>query len=103
MINPDRDDPRLFTQGPPDPFTTIRDYELGISEMDTEPDTPIMVREQANGSANDREANAVLEGSAWFEATLEQTPIELLQPVNEDVNYAVVVQGADPWTEDRFS
>ncbi len=100
VINPDRDDPRLFTQGPPDPFTTIRDYELGISEMDTEPDTPMMVREQANGSANDREANAALEGVAWFEVTFEQTPTELLQPVNEDVNYAVVVQGADPWTEE---
>jgi len=100
VINPDRDDPRLFTQGPPDPFTTIREYELGISEMDTEPDTPMMVREQTNGSAIDHEANAGLEGTAWFEATFEHSPNELLQPVNDRVNYAVVVQGADPWTEE---
>ncbi|MBI1282216.1 MAG: hypothetical protein GC179_29080 [Anaerolineaceae bacterium] len=100
VINPDRDDPRLFTQGPPDPFTTIRDYELSISEMATEPDTPMMVREQADGLTLDREANATLEGTEWFEATFEQTPTELLQPVNDSVNYAVVVQGADPWTEE---
>ncbi len=100
VINPDRNDPRLFTQGPPDPFSTIREYELGISEMATEPDTPMMVHEQANGLTLDREANATLEGSAWFEATFEQTPTELLQPVNDSVNYAVVVQGADPWTEE---
>jgi hypothetical protein len=100
VINPDRNDPRLFTQGPPDPFTTIREYELGISEMDTEPDTPMMVREQTNRYVNDREANAALEGVAWFEATFEQTPTELLQPVDDSVNYAVVVQGADPWTEE---
>ncbi len=100
VINPDRADPRLFTQGPSDPFTTIREYEMGISEMDTEPDTPMMVREKAHGSAIDREANAALEGSAWFEATFEHSPNELLQPVNDRVNYAVVVQGADPWTEE---
>lgn len=100
VVNPDRDDPRLFTHGPPDPFTTIREYELGISEMDTEPDTPMMVREQANGSALDRETNAAIEGVPWFEATFEQTPTELLQPVNDSVNYAVVVQRADPWTEE---
>lgn len=28
VIDPERDDPRLFTQGPPDPFTTIREAEL---------------------------------------------------------------------------
>lgn len=28
VLDPDRADPRLFTQGPPDPFTTIREREL---------------------------------------------------------------------------
>lgn len=28
VIDPERDDPRLFTQGPPDPFTTIREEEI---------------------------------------------------------------------------
>ena len=28
IIDPERDDPRLFMQGPPDPFTTIREPEL---------------------------------------------------------------------------
>jgi hypothetical protein len=28
VIDPERDDPRLFTQGPPDPFTTMREEEI---------------------------------------------------------------------------
>ncbi len=111
VINPDRDDPRLFTQGPPDPFTTIRERELAFPEMDTEPDTPIFleaepldhpipVRSWADADAHEPDANAGLDGAAWFEATFEQSPIELLQPVNDSVNYTVVVQGADPWTEE---
>jgi hypothetical protein len=111
VINPDRDDPRLFTQGPPDPFTTIRERELAFPEMDTEPDTPffleaqapdqpIPVRSWADSVAHEPEANAALEGTAWFEATFEYAPNELFQPVNDHVNYAVVVQGADPWTEE---
>lgn len=31
VIDPERDDPRLFTQGPPDPFTTIREEEIDDS------------------------------------------------------------------------
>jgi hypothetical protein len=113
VIDRERDDPRLFTQGPPDPFTTTRERELAqtvdISEMDTEPFTPVtleaeapgypaMLREFAAEAAREREANAALEGSAWFEATFEKSETELLQPVNDSVNYAVVVQEADPWT-----
>ena len=111
VINPDRDDPRLFTQGPPDLFTTIRERELNFSEMDTEPDTPIFVeaepfdrsipvRSWADSAPHEPEANAALEGAVWFEETFEHSPNELLQPVNDRVNYAVVVQGADPWTEE---
>ncbi len=111
VIDPERDDARLFTQGPPDPFTTIRERELTqeVDVNETEPSTPVtleteapdyptMYREFAAEAAREREANAVLEGSAWFEATFDKSETELLQPVNDSVNYAVVVQDADPWT-----
>ncbi len=113
VIDPERDDARLFTQGPPDPFTTIRERELtqevNVTERDTEPYTPVtleaeapdyptMYREFAAEAAREREAHATLEGAAWFEATFDKSEIELLQPVNDSVNYAVVVQQADPWT-----
>lgn len=113
VIDAQRVDPRLFTQGPPDLFTTIRERELtqavDVTEMETEPFTPItletktpdyptMYREFAAEAAREREANAGLEGSAWFEATFEKSTTELLQPVGDTVNYAVVVQEADPWT-----
>ena len=115
VIDPQRDDPRLFTEGPPDPFTTIRERELTqtveVTELDTEPYTPVtlepeapdyptMYREFAAEAAREREANAALEGSAWFEATFEKSETELLQPVNDTVNYAVVVQETDPWTRE---
>jgi hypothetical protein len=115
VIDPLRDDPRLFTEGPPDPFTTIRERELTqeveTTEMDTEPYTPVtlepealdyptMYREFAADAAREREANAALAGAAWFEATFEQSDTELLQPVHDTVNYAVVVQETDPWTRE---
>jgi hypothetical protein len=115
VIDPQRDDPRLFTEGPPDPFTTIRERELTqtveVTELDTEPYTPVtlepeapdyptMYREFAAEAAREREANAALEGAAWFEATFEKSDTELLQPVNDTVNYAVVVQETDPWTRE---
>ncbi len=115
VIDPQRDDPRLFTAGPLDPFTTIRERELAqtveVTEMETEPYTPVtlepeapdyptMYREFAAEAAREREANAVLEGAAWFEATFEKAEMELLPPVNDTVNYAVGVQAVDPWTLD---
>lgn len=111
VINPDRADPRLFTQGPPDPFTTIRERELNFAEMDTEPDTPIFleaepldnpvpVQSWSDSSAHESGANTGLGGAAWFETTFEHSPVELLEPLHDRVNYAVVAQGADPWTEE---
>lgn len=110
VINPDRDDPRLFTQGPTDPFTTIREREFSFSEMDTQSDLhnvleaddpqPLILRSWMDASAFDIQEHIALEGEAWFEAAFEQSPVELLQPLNDNVNYAVVVQGADPWTEE---
>ncbi|KXK54698.1 MAG: hypothetical protein UZ13_00060 [Chloroflexi bacterium OLB13] len=107
VIDPQRDDPRLFTEGPPDPFTTIRERELtqtvDVAEVTLKPeaaDYPAMYRDFVAEAAREREANATLEGAAWFEATFEKSDIELLQPVNDTVNYAVVVQGTDPWTRE---
>lgn len=113
VVDPKRDDPRLFTQGPPDPFTTIRQAEIAQEaeialhdDIDTEafdvetptPDYSTMYRAFAEATARDREANASLEGAVWFEATFAQSDTELLQPLDDMVNYAVVVQDADPWT-----
>ncbi len=113
VIDPQRADPRLFTQGPPDPFTTIRERELAqkvdVTEMDTEPYTPVtlepeapdyptMYREFAAEAARQREANASLEGAAWFDATFKDSERDLLESDDDSVRYAVVVQEADPWT-----
>ena len=111
IIDPERDDPRLFTQGPSDPFTTIRQAELAQEteinlndDFDTEaldvdtPGYPALYREFAEEAEREREANATLEGAAWFEATFAKSNTELLQPIDDTVNYAVVVQDADPWT-----
>ncbi len=113
VIDPQRADPHLFTQGPPDPFTTIRERELAqavdVTELDTEPYTPVtlepeapdyptMYRQFAAEAARQREANASLEGAAWFDATFEKSQRELLGSDDDSVRYAVVVQEADPWT-----
>lgn len=102
VIDPQRDDPRLFTDGPPDPFTTIRERELAAPDMDTEPLAPVsyptMYAEWAEETRRERESNALLEGSAWFEATFDKPERELLQPIDDTVNYSVVVQEVDPWT-----
>jgi hypothetical protein len=109
-----RDDVRLFTEGPPDPFTTnlereragadfIRDYgdedtqELpAVERAPTEMD---MYAQWAADADRKREANATLEGAAWFDATFADNPeIELLTPIDDTVNYAVVVTDTDPWT-----
>jgi hypothetical protein len=113
VIDPQRADPHLFTQGPPDPFTTIRERELtqtvDVTELDTEPYTPVtleaeapdyptMYREFAAEAARQREANASLEGAAWFDATFKDSERGLLESDDDSVRYAVVVQEADPWT-----
>lgn len=33
FLDPERADPRLFQQGPPDPFTTLRELELEVGQM----------------------------------------------------------------------
>lgn len=39
-----------------------------------------------------------LEGAAWFAQVEQDIGIQMLQPLDETVNYAVLVQPADPWT-----
>jgi hypothetical protein len=108
-----RDDPRFFTDGPPDPFTTnaerertteafIRDYgERDTGELpavqSTQPDS--IYAQWGADAERQRQANMPLEGAAWFEATFAANPeIELLTPIDNMVNYAVVVTDTDPWT-----
>jgi hypothetical protein len=92
LLGGERDDPRLFTEGPPDPFTTLRERELIEQERRT------IYEAWAEETRLEQEANAHLEGSAWFEATFEKSERQLLVPVDATVNYGVVVQDADPWT-----
>ena len=33
FLDPEREDPRLFRQGPPDPFTTLRELELEVAGL----------------------------------------------------------------------
>lgn len=98
MLDADRDDPRLFTQGPPDPFTTIREHELAAPELDTPAGYPTVYTAWTEEVRQEHEANAHLEGAEWFEATFDQPERQLLQPIDDQVNYGVVVQDADPWT-----
>ncbi len=86
-----RDDPRLFTDGPPDPFTTnaerdraetefVREY----GEKDTQPLLPVTVELEAQV---DR-----------FRDQFVDSAYHLLEPVDPTVNYSFEVMPADPWT-----
>jgi hypothetical protein len=57
-----------------------------------------MYRDLTSQAQRQREANASLEGAAWFEATFAGWEKAPLQPLDDTVNYAIVVQYADPWT-----
>jgi hypothetical protein len=108
VIDPERDNGRLFTQGPPDPFQTIRQGELQEQEItvnddfDTEEletpaqDDPTIYAEWADEANLKREANAALDGTDWFEATFDDDA--LLEPLDPKVNYAVTLEASDPWT-----
>jgi hypothetical protein len=108
-----REDTRFFTEGPPDPFTTnaerdraaetvVRDYgDLDTQELPAVERAPSdsIYTQWAADAERKRAANAPLEGAAWFEATFADNPeIDLLTPVDDTVNYAVVVTDTDPWT-----
>jgi len=61
-------------------------------------DYPTMYRETVQEAEQRQQANAPLQGTEWFEATFDGFDHELLQPLDNTVNYAVVVQADDPWT-----
>ena len=98
-LDPFRDDPRLFFEddGPPDPFTTGRQREL---ERETSPVADVLRPWYLDPAAQEREEqlHAALEGEMWFQATFPDDGAHLLQPLDETVNYAVVLQAADPHT-----
>ncbi|MBK8030390.1 MAG: hypothetical protein IPK17_12985 [Chloroflexi bacterium] len=76
-----RADPRFFTDGPPDPFTTNAERERTL-DGDTQRLTPV-------------EPDAAV---ATFEERFEDSAYHLLQPVDPTVNYSFEVMPADPWT-----
>lgn len=72
-----------------------------IANMDTEPIQPLpetLVHEWMAQAEAERETNAHLEGAAWFAATFDAPGRQLLMPLDDAVNYAVIVQSVDPWT-----
>lgn len=60
------------------------------------PSYPSIYRESAEEAHHSLEARASLEGVAWFEAGF--TDKQLIEPLDDTVNYAFVVQDTDPWT-----
>ncbi len=76
-----RDDPRFFTDGPPDPFITSAERDRALVE-DTQRLTPV-------------EPDAAV---AAFEERFADSAYRLLQPVDPMVNYSFEVMPADPWT-----
>ncbi len=89
VIDPERDNPRLFTQGPLDPFQTVREEEIddglaryGVTwresyEWATEAE---QIRKDENLAVTDE-----------FELILDGDDNRLLSPLDSTVNYAVVV------------
>jgi len=86
-----RDDPRLFTDGPPDPFTTQLERERALEafihehgDEDTQPLTPITVAPETPVEQ--------------FRDHFDDSAYRLLEPVDPAVNYSFEVMAADPWT-----
>lgn len=96
----DRSDPRLFFEpnAPDDPFETLREIDFREYKdfFEVAPVDPSNTSSFAQEAQAQREANATLEGAYWFEATVDNTP--LLQPLDDTVNYAIVLRETDPWT-----
>lgn len=86
VIDPDRDDPRLFTQGPPDPFTTRLEREragAAITHEHRVDDAPMLTPEAR---------------AEQFRERFADSHYHLLEPVDPTVNYSFEVVAADPWT-----
>ena len=86
VIDPNRDDPRLFTQGPPDPFTTSLERERAgpaITHEHRDDDAPMLTPEAR---------------AEQFRERFADSHYHLLEPVDPTVNYSLEVVAADPWT-----
>lgn len=81
-----RDDPRLFTDGPPDPFTTNLERERAEAAITRE-------HQVDNAQTLAPEAHA-----EQFREKLANSQYRLLEPVDPTVNYSFEVVAADPWT-----
>lgn len=86
-----RDDPRLFADGPPDPFTTHLERARAEAafihvhgDEETQPLTPVAVAPEAAVEA--------------FREQFADSEYRLLEPVDPTVNYSLEVMAADPWT-----
>jgi len=86
-----REDARLFTEGPPDPFTTTLERERAQAQFireygdeDTQPLTRVTIAPEAQV---DR-----------FQEQFADSAYRLLEPVDPTVNYSFEVMAADPWT-----
>lgn len=124
-LDTERTDPRIFFEdnAPADPFQTDLQKDLiamghsadlshVASELETEEmpavqeqpdfdleddDAPDQDAEWLDAIDHKREQNATLDGADWFEATFDGD-WQLLEPINDTVNYAVSVHPIDPET-----
>lgn len=81
-----RDDPHLFTDGPPDPFTTNLERERAEAAI---------TREHQDDDVQTLAPEARAE---HFREKLANSQYRLLEPVDPTVNYSFEVVAADPWT-----
>jgi hypothetical protein len=96
VIDPERDDPRLFTQGPHDPFQTAREEEID-DELARYGVTWRESHEWATEAEQiGREVDIARPNE--FELIPESDERHLLEPLDSTVNYTVVVQVSDPDT-----
>lgn len=98
VLDAGRDDPRLFVDGPPDPFTTIREHELAIpvygDDVDTEPLEPIL--DELRAELGEDAPSAA--GVGQFREAFADGRYTLLEPVHPDVNYSFSLENVDPHT-----
>ncbi len=81
-----REDPRLFTQGPPDLFTTLLEHvRAATAIIDEHPHSNTAML--ASEARTDR-----------FRERFADSPYHLLEPVDPTVNYSFEIVAADPWT-----
>jgi hypothetical protein len=108
-LDPKREDGRVFfeTDAPDDPFISVRERELATPERDPDETQELPAVPAENFYADwaaewerKRLENAPLAGASWFEATFAKREAELLQPLDDTVNYAVAIAVTDPFTSE---